>query len=84
MRIHLSLGVERNNQEEINPIDDRESEVRSASSQTTEVLTSIRVRSHYLSVARHSLRCTGLNKLNGAEDSCHGPTATRRDVDPDQ
>jgi hypothetical protein len=38
MRIHLSLGVERNNQEEINPIDDRESEVRSASSQTTEVL----------------------------------------------
>jgi len=36
MRIHLSLGVERNNQEEINPIDDRESEVRSASSQTNE------------------------------------------------
>ena len=77
MRIHLSLGVERNNQEEINPIDDRESEVRSASSQTNEY-------SVYTRVDCGTVRCTGLNKLNGAEDSCHGPTATRRDVDPDQ
>ena len=49
MRIHLSPGVERNNQEEINPIDDRESE-------ESEVPSASTVESRYGA----PVRCTGL------------------------